>query len=636
MEISQKLSYLQAKRSLVAALFLGLVFSTLQISIDLYDQRDEANKTITQVMEIMRKTATQAVYNVNESLAMKVVDGLFQYKPVRVARIIDDELEEVMAERERPKIAGNTPLLAQYVLPNEIFSVPLLFEGREPSIGRLYVEVDNALVAISFLKRTGWVILAGLLRNILLALLLLLIFHATLTRSLLRLINDLAAVDPSQPAEHRVQISSTHQDNELGLLASTVNKLLNSIEESNKNRALAEKARQEANKSRKEAEVVSQEKSVFLANMSHEIRTPMNGILGATQLLSRADLEPKDHRNVELLINSGKILLRIIDDVLDTSKIMAGKMALNEVVFNLHHMMEMIVLSFESVAREKALSFTFRYDQNLPRNIIGDDLRLQQILNNLLGNAFKFTQDGGVTVKVFPSEETGEVKFVVKDDGIGIPPEKQKDLFQPFTQLENTTTRQFGGTGLGLSISRQLAHLMGGDIQVVSSPGEGSTFTLNLPLLDAKDQSIGNSITCQTEIKAPMPDIEILMVEDNAINQRLLHAFLDELKCRTTIAEDGEQALALLREKRFDLVLMDCQLPKMDGFTACRAFRKLEREQAKNSRRTPVIALTAYALSGDRERCLEAGMDDFLTKPVDFDTLQSVIYDLSKSGVENG
>ena len=375
---------------------------------------------------------------------------------------------------------------------------------------------------------------------------------------------------------------------------------------------------------RRAAEEASQAKSKFLAHMSHEIRTPMNGILGMTELLSRGRLDDAQARQVQAISGCGKSLMAILNDLLDLSKIEAGRLQLESQAFDLHQAVRDCCELMSAHAADKGLSLTVELPDSVPRHVVGDLLRLQQVLRNLLGNALKFTPHGAVTVAVGHGPRTGELRFSVRDSGIGISDEACERLFKPFEQADSSTSRRYGGTGLGLSISRELVQMMGGNIGVQSTPGVGSEFffTLPLPLAPEGAQRVAPP-PAQASSTAWSGAPQVLLVEDNEVNLLYAEAVLKDMGAAVSVARDGVQALAAVQQQPFDLVLMDCNMPGMDGLSATPRLREIERRLGR--RRTPVVAFSANAMAEDRDAFASAGMDDFIAKPYRGDELRAVV-----------
>ena len=384
---------------------------------------------------------------------------------------------------------------------------------------------------------------------------------------------------------------------------------------------------------KKLAEQANKAKSSFLANMSHDIRTPMNGIIGMAQLALNSELTPEQQNFLKNIKTSANGLLSLLNDILDFSKIEAGQMLMESNDFSLPSTLDNIISMMTFTAEEKGLELTLQCDSlALPAVVKGDELRLRQILVNLIGNSIKFTEKGSVTLKVIPkNREDNQVglHFMVIDTGIGIPAEKQETIFSSFSQVDSSTTRKFGGTGLGLTISKQLVEMMGGRIWCESAEGQGAQFHFTVVLEHGDEQKIRqHSDTISSTVKG----LTILLVEDNEINRDLACMVLEQDSHQVIEAEDGLKGLEILAEQDVDLILMDVQMPIMDGLTASTIIRASENDndlsqfalstslqerlvkQCKG-RHVPIVAMTANAMVGDQEKCLAAGMNDYLTKP---------------------
>jgi signal transduction histidine kinase/CheY-like chemotaxis protein len=404
-------------------------------------------------------------------------------------------------------------------------------------------------------------------------------------------------------------------EDEFRTIADALNKMAESIQHRNAESVLKNKELKEAEK---KAVLSAKAKSEFLANMSHEIRTPLNAILGFIDILKEESVGRKSSEYVDIIKNSSTLLLKIIEDILDFSKIESGKLDIDKIDFNTKAEFEVIIHLFQAKSSQKNISLVLNLDKNIPQIINTDPLRVKQVISNLLSNAVKFTSDSK-TIIVDISYDNKFLNVSVKDEGIGISEDKLTHIFEAFGQEDSSTTRKYGGTGLGLSISSELVKLLGGELKVKSKVGVGSEFYFSILVGVGKELKIEDYNIEQINFK----NRKILLVEDNKANQMYMKVLFKKMNLEFNIANDGLEAIEAFKENKYDLILMDENMPNLNGMEATKRILSIEKEQSL--KHTPIVALTANSLKGDREKFLKAGLDEYLTKPIDKKKLREVL-----------
>ncbi|UUY07027.1 response regulator [Pseudomonas sp. J452] len=748
--LTHRLSFKQASITVLVAFILGTLLSLIQVGLDYASEDAAIDLEINSLLEISHNPAARIAYNIDAELAQELVLGLLRSPAVMRAEIIDNS-GMILASVERAPSQSDYRIFSDFLFDERRQFVDHLFVSHAPqeALGMLRLEVDTFAFGSDFLRRAVLTLLTGFVRSLLLSLILLVLFYAMLTKPLVGVIRALSERDPRRDFTP-VPCPSGHEEDEIGTLVAVTNQQLANIHEEIDQRREAEDrltqylaelenivsartaelkatnarltlSNSELEEARRTALDMAQARAAFLANMSHEIRTPLNGLLGMLALSLDGPLNVEQRQQLSIAHDSGKVLVELLNDILDLSKFEAGQLELEHIPFDLGSLVE-DTASLLSQNAGPNVELTCLLDPRLPTQVLGDPTRVRQIVSNLLSNALKFTRYGRVDVRVVPS--AGGVRILVSDTGIGIAQEAQSRIFQPFTQAGVGITRQYGGTGLGLALTRRLCEAMQGQLSLNSQEGFGSQFCAELPLpshtpaqqwpalsgrviafcqansglaellgswlgnwglsyrrLDS-DASLGGQqadllisdsaerlvelhqssnaplllvsayggflSSEQTSALAPFEQLarplaratlqqslqrllqprqgsnvstpvvqpnklrqaRVLLVEDNPVNQLVAKGMLAKLGCEVAVTGHGGEALSYLEKNSVDLVLMDCNMPVMDGYEATRRIRQNGRWP-----NLPIIALTANALPDERERCQAAGMNDYLAKP---------------------
>ncbi|MDB5995008.1 MAG: hybrid sensor histidine kinase/response regulator [Pseudomonas sp.] len=750
-KFTNRLSYKQARLTVLVGFILGTLLSLLQIGIDYASEDASINREIQSLLEISHNPASRIAYNIDAELAQELTLGLLR-SPAIIGAQLTDNNGSVLASVKRPGAQSGYRLISDW-----LFGADRAFEDRlyldhlpNESLGTLRLDVDTYSFGSRFLRRAEVTLLNGFARSLILTGILLALFYVMLTKPLVRVIRELSSRDPRSIEPTWLEYPAGHENDEIGVLVKVANQQFENIATEIQQRRNAEnrltdylgqlenivsartaelkaintrlsQSNQELEVARSTALDMAEARSVFLANMSHEIRTPLNGLLGMIALSLDGPLSAEQQQQLSIAHDSGKVLVELLNDILDLSKFDAGQLELEHIPFDLGSLIE-DTANLLSQNAAPSVELTCLINPAFPALVLGDPTRVRQIVSNLLSNALKFTRFGRVDVRLSTFEDG--VRIEVCDTGIGIAQDAQVKIFQPFTQAGAGITRQFGGTGLGLALTYNLCEAMQGRLSISSEAGFGSQFCADLPLpshtralypatlrgkviaitaassglaellksllpgwgLDYQQRSLDDSLiglepdmvitdcpeclfglrpTCtapillvtaygsfmpteQASALAPLqqqarplarnalyqtlrrilqPEINVLndarlealtpqrrgrvlLVEDNPVNQLVAKGMLGKLGCEVIVAAHGGEALDQLEHSEFDLVLMDCNMPVMDGYEASRQIRRSGRWP-----QLPIVALTANAMSEERERCRAAGMSDYLAKP---------------------
>ncbi len=600
------------------ALLLTLLLTGFFTHSRLQDLRQEIDHTGQLMANQLAPAAVHGVTKGDTQALENLLRATLQAPNVRFLEV-RDQSENILVYVEQPRADTTSSV--------DVFHAPIRRAGETSAtyLGRVVVGMSDE----TFTSRQQAILLKATMLA-LVALLLTFFLARQLARRLARPLSAMGrTLEAIKAGDYRPSLEET-DSGELGDLARHINSLAVELERSGREQR---EAMQQLIQTREEAEQASRAKSDFLAMMSHELRTPMNGVLGMLQLLETTEMTQEQAEYAALATESTEHLLKVINDILDFSRIERGALELERIPFSLQDLLLGSIQVFQHSAQQRGLYLRLESQPGLEDfEVRGDPTRIRQILVNLLGNALKFTEEGGIRIETRWQPLDNEVLWftcAVRDSGIGIAPERLEHMFDAFQQADTSISRRYGGTGLGLSIARTLAERMGGTLHASSEEGVGSVFTLEIPLpfsLRSED------VQAQTQKDvASGGDQEVLLVEDNPVNQTVIEAMLRSLGYRVTLVGDGAQAVQRFDARRFSAVLMDCRLPVMDGYEATRQIR---RHMPQNG--TPIIALTANALQGDREACLQAGMNDYLAKPFKRADLERVLLRwLGKRSQEN-
>ncbi|MCM0611723.1 response regulator [Marinobacter sediminum] len=744
---------------------LGLILNIAQITLDYFNARDAMAAEVRALIDISVSPASQIAYNIDVRLAEELLDGLLRHPATIDVRITDSEGQTMAAASQSSPVSPYRWASDLMFGSSRVFSQELRVPQLEDlPLGQLIITIDTYHYGLQFLERASYTLISGLLKSLILSVALLGLFFMVLTRPMLNVISALSQVKPSTPEKVRLPVPANHQEDEIGAMVGIINQHLQTMdatlaqlrtaesamknyssqlerEVEDRTRQISEKsdALQRGNralvKAKEDAVRRARGRANFLASMSHEIRTPLNGVLGMLGLALEGNLDTGQRNRLEIALNACESLLSLLNDILDISKVEAGKLSLENIPFSIRDLIEDCTTLHAQQARRKHIDLVNEIDPTLPESFLGDPTRTRQILNNLLSNAIKFTEGGSVRIKTTYSG--GSLRIDVIDTGIGMSNEGLHRIFSPFSQADADTTRLYGGTGLGLTLCRQLVERMHGQILVDSREGSGTHFTVTLPLplhddsgsqglpdfaARLRDTGVAMSIppnnphrlAIESQLRAwdipvrgasrypegilvvaataedheaiafanawtgqgviladrtgtvspgkpgqqvlslplrrselhrclclaagitpkepkdreaqkttkelPSRSLNILLVEDNQVNQLVASSLLKKLGHQVDHAENGQRALEALKIKGYDLVLMDCQMPVMDGYEATRKIR-----ENKDWQDLPVIAVTANVMQGDREDCIASGMNDYITKPYNREELKSAI-----------
>ncbi|MGO1462461.1 MAG: ATP-binding protein [Marinobacter sp.] len=649
-----RLSYRLTRNTVLIAMVLGLILNLVQITLDYFGAQRSMEEDIQALVEISHSPASQIAYNIDVRLAEELLDGLVRHPATIDARIIDSENVTMAAASKSSPVSPYRWISDELFGSSRVFSRELhVSQLNNLPLGELVVTFDTFHYGLQFLERASYTLISGLLKSLVLSASLLGIFYLIITRPMLSVIKTLNQFKADLPEKVRLLVPAGHQHDEIGTMVGVINQHLETIDSTlirlrlaesamknysseleqdveSRTREISEKnqALQRGNralvKAKEDAVRRAKSRANFLASMSHEIRTPLNGVLGMLGLALEGERESSKRQQLEIAISAGESLLGILDDILDISKVEAGKLNLENISFDMHGLIAECATLYAQQAHRKGVELIAEIDSGFPSCFSGDPTRIRQIINNLLSNAIKFTDSGYVRITAHYAGST--LTFEVADTGIGMSKEGLRRIFSPFSQADTQTTRLYGGTGLGLALCGQLIERMQGEIKVESKEQEGTRFTVMLPLPvyselnTAPPQQRAKPTELPENSPQPQRSLRILLVEDNEVNQMVAGMLLKKMGHQVNTAANGQLAMETLEHQRYDLILMDCQMPVMDGYETTRKIRK---NPEWND--LPVIAVTANVMQGDRDACFASGMNDYITKPYNRKKLSAAI-----------